>query len=90
MKEGELTGVEEGCGGAELDSAQGRGGSGRGRCEEGWSSGGSFYRRSGREASKGQLAPVRDAMAVMGAHSAEDETSRASCEHSELRGRSGA
>jgi hypothetical protein len=75
--------------GARFGSGEGRG-SGRGRCEEGWSSGGSFYRVSGREAAKGQLAPARDATAAMGAHSAGDETSRAGCEHSELRGQSGA
>jgi hypothetical protein len=70
---------------AQSSSEKGRG-SGRGWCGEAWGSGGSFYRRPGREAAKGQLAPARDATTAMGAHSAGDETSRASCEHSDLRG----
>jgi hypothetical protein len=85
-KEGELTGAEGGRGAlAQSSSKKGRG-SGRGWCAEAWSSDGSFYRRPGQEAAKDQLAQARDATAAMGVHSAGDETSRAGCEHSDLRG----
>jgi hypothetical protein len=49
----ELTGEKE-SGNAERDSVQWRGrGSGRGRCEEGWSSGGPFIGGQGGEGRRG-------------------------------------
>jgi hypothetical protein len=70
-----------------LNRARGRGGGGgRGWCGEGGARAILFIGAPGREATKGQLAPARDATAATGVHSAGDETSRADCEHSELRG----
>jgi hypothetical protein len=51
-KEGELTRAEGESGGAGLIELGGGVRGGCGRCEKRWSSGGPFYRRSGREAAK--------------------------------------